>query len=112
MRLTRDSNSRRPVDIARQLQHLRLVVMLDPEVPLRHALSQHSQRSALSQGALPLSLLAGRVMQVNSPSLPLLQPFLQEAHPVTMLCSCISGSLNCLHVSSHSASHPFLDTQL
>ena len=69
MRLARDSNGRRPVDIARQLQHVRLVMMLDPEVPLRAALSQHSQRSALSQGSLPLSVLSGRVVQVQSSSL-------------------------------------------
>jgi hypothetical protein len=63
MRTRRDSNGRRPLDIARQVQHLRLVSMLDPEVPLRHALSQHSQRLALSTGPLPLTVLAGRVVQ-------------------------------------------------
>ena len=65
MRAARDSNGRRPVDIARQLQHTRLVIMLDPEVPLRAALTQHSHRSVLSQGCLPLSVLAGRVVQVR-----------------------------------------------
>lgn len=65
MRMARDSNGRRPVDIARQLQHARLIIMLDPEVPLRAALSQHNHRSSLSQGCLPLSVLAGRVVQVH-----------------------------------------------
>lgn len=88
MRLARDSNSRRPVDIARQLQHLRLVVMLDPEVPLRQAVSSLNQRASFSQGCLPLSVLAGRIVQV----------ILAQQAARHWMQLCISNSESCMGV--------------
>lgn len=67
LRLRRDCNGRRPLDIVQMFSHphrSRLEFMLDPGTPLNRALNTHSQREAAAEGVPALAVLAGRKVQV------------------------------------------------
>lgn len=62
-RTLRDANGKRPYDIARMLQHCRLESLLNPETPLSQAVAVQPRASRM-QGCTPLTVLAGKAVQV------------------------------------------------